>query len=327
MRKKSTNLDLSVKKKKCNQILKVDRRRKSRTNKKIKTKKNKTLKKGGMKRGRDNNSYLEQKVHKLGRITSAASERETTWVNNVKEAWWEYSRTLIKGLFFLNDDQELTANFSTKIPDDFEEIAFISYKTRHSDKDYIDYIFKIKVESSSPRNDVYLKIFLFVQQVLNGDKGWLELFHITDHPGPSREGSPGAIHVRYLPNIQQIIIQLNSGYSEIQCGNKKLKALNSSDYDKFLSYAQYGLEAITSNSNLPSPYYVKIDKKKIIYRSQPSYDDDNLDLDTANVINRDELLLDNQQRNLLFITLRKYLNRINTGPHGVMKDLGLPTHS
>lgn len=275
MRKKSTNLDLSVKKKKCNQILKVDRRRKSRTNKKIKTKKNKTLKKGGMKRGRDDNSYLEQKVHKLGRITSGATARGPSPIDNVKRAWWKYSIVLIEGLFYQKENI-VTSILQNNNP--FEEIVNISFSNT-------DYTFKIKIEDNT--HDVYLKIFLsgqFVTQKGNSYTTWIELFHISDHPGSSKEFSPGAIHVKYLPNIEQIIYHLKNGHITIPCGRSQIFP----HYEIPIS-SEFRLTDIISDSGLPKPSYIKIDEQGALY-------------------------LDTRGTNQLTETVGEFLNRINNDP-------------
>ena len=263
MRKKSTNLDLSVKKKKCNQILKVDRRLKSRTNKRIKTKKNKTLKKGG------------SNYYPLQRNVSGATARGASSIENVKLAWWEYSRVLITRLFNQKE------NIVTRILQNnnpFEEIVNISFSNT-------DYTFKIKIEDNT--YDVYLKIFLsgqFVPQIGNSYTTWIELFHISDHPGPSKEFSPGAIHVKYLPNIEQIISGLKYGYSPIPCGSSQIFP----HYEIPIS-SEFRLTNIISDSGLPKPSYIKIDEQGALY-------------------------LDTRGTDQLTRTVQDFLNRINNDP-------------
>ena len=273
MRKKSTHLDLSVKKKKCNQILKVDRRRKSRTNKKIKTKKNKTLKKGGMKRAYEDEGEDQDRRFKVQRNVSGATARGPSSIENVKLAWWEYSRVLITRLFNQKE------NIVTRILQNnnpFEEIVNIRFSN-------IGYTFKIKIEDNT--YDVYLKIFLSGQfELQNGNTTWIELFHISDHPGSSKYNSPGAIHVKYLPNIEQIINGLQSRLRPIPCGSSQI----SPHYETSIS-SEFGLIYIISVSGLPKPSYMKIDERGYLY-------------------------LDTRGTNQLTETVQDFLNWINKDP-------------
>lgn len=259
------------KKKKTNKKSRLHPKKNQGTSKKIKRKKNKTLKKGGASGtyvtpgtpgmhgtpgmpGMPWTPGMHVPPGLLHRQISGASQRNlNVEIETVVETWWNNSQNLIPKLFQAQQGiqilrrlllpHEKKENFSgTTVYG--ETIYLITITNGTND---IKHILKISVGHS--RGDVYTTIFLCAidENTLREDNTkckWYELFHISDHPGPS-ENSSGAIHLKTISNINEIIMNLrtfsNTPYVSFNYGDRILVSLDSDEKQKLTIYNDIGM--------------------------------------------------------------------------------------